>query len=45
MFLWDVLFGTARITRRRPQTFGIENLAPATWQQELFWPLVRRSRD
>jgi sterol desaturase/sphingolipid hydroxylase (fatty acid hydroxylase superfamily) len=45
MFLWDVLFGTARITRRRPQTFGIENLAPVTWQRELFWPLVGRSRD
>ena len=44
LFLWDVLFGTARITRRRPQTFGIENLAPVTWQHELFWPLVRRSR-
>jgi sterol desaturase/sphingolipid hydroxylase (fatty acid hydroxylase superfamily) len=45
MFLWDVLFGTAKITRRRPQRFGIENLAPVSWQHELFWPLVRHSPE
>jgi sterol desaturase/sphingolipid hydroxylase (fatty acid hydroxylase superfamily) len=45
LFLWDVLFGTARITRRRPPRFGIEHLAPVSWPCELFWPLVRRSRD
>jgi sterol desaturase/sphingolipid hydroxylase (fatty acid hydroxylase superfamily) len=41
LFFWDVLFGTAKITRRRPSTYGIEDLHPVTWQQELFWPLVR----
>lgn len=41
LFFWDVLFGTAKITRRRPDTYGIEDLRPVTWQQELFWPLVR----
>ena len=24
LFLWDVMFGTAKITRRRPDTFGVE---------------------
>ncbi|WP_246883620.1 sterol desaturase family protein, partial [Pseudomonas protegens] len=41
LFLWDVLFGTAKITRRRPVAYGIEHLAPVSWTQELFWPLVR----
>lgn len=41
LFFWDVLFGTAKITQRRPSTYGIEDLHPVTWQQELFWPLVR----
>jgi len=42
LFFWDILFGTAKITRRRPAEYGIENIRPASWQQELFWPLVRR---
>lgn len=41
LFFWDVLFGTAKITRRRPQAFGVENLRPVSWQHELFWPLLR----
>ncbi len=39
LFLWDVLFGTARITRTYPQSYGVENLAPATLGQQLLWPL------
>lgn len=39
-FLWDVIFGTAHITRKYPQHFGIEHLSESSWQQELFWPLV-----
>lgn len=44
LFLWDVLLGTAKITGRRPSRFGLENVEPATWQQELLWPFgpVRR---
>ena len=38
LFLWDVIFGTARITRRYPETFGTENLAPATWTAQIFAP-------
>ncbi|WLH10140.1 sterol desaturase family protein [Pseudomonas hefeiensis] len=44
LFLWDVLFGTAKITRRRPPAYGIEHLSPISWQEELFWPLVRSRR-
>ncbi len=42
LFFWDVLFGTAKITRTYPQDFGIENMAPASTARELAWPLVRK---
>ncbi len=46
LFLWDVLLGTSKITGRRPARFGLENVAPATWQQELLWPFgTGRRRD
>jgi len=39
LFFWDVLFGTAKITREYPDSYGVENLAPATLGQQLAWPL------
>jgi sterol desaturase/sphingolipid hydroxylase (fatty acid hydroxylase superfamily) len=39
LFLWDVIFRTAHITRRRPVSYGIEDEAPVSWFQELIWPL------
>lgn len=44
LFFWDVLFGSAKITRRRPQHYGIEDMHPVSWQEELFWPLARRKQ-
>ncbi|WCL55071.1 sterol desaturase family protein [Gimibacter soli] len=43
LFFWDVLFGTAHITRRYPKQFGIEGLPDVSWQQELMWPVVGAS--
>lgn len=45
LFFWDVLFGTAKITRRYPDAYGLENIEPATWDDELAWPasVCRRS--
>lgn len=42
LFLWDVLFGTARITRRRPEDYGIEGLEPVPLWAELLVPLPAR---
>jgi sterol desaturase/sphingolipid hydroxylase (fatty acid hydroxylase superfamily) len=42
LFVWDVLFKTAKISGERPREFGIEGLTPATWQQELLWPFERQ---
>ncbi|MCW0180494.1 MAG: sterol desaturase family protein [Zavarzinia sp.] len=41
LFFWDVLFGTAKITRRYPESFGVENLPPTTVGEQLLWPLLR----
>jgi sterol desaturase/sphingolipid hydroxylase (fatty acid hydroxylase superfamily) len=40
LFFWDVLFGTAKITRRYPEQIGVENLPPTTAAEQLLWPLV-----
>jgi len=41
LFFWDVLFGTAKITRRYPDSVGVENREPVSAQHQLLWPLVR----
>ncbi len=43
LFFWDVLFGTAKITRRYPENIGVENLPPMSAEEQLLWPLVRAS--
>lgn len=45
LFFWDVLFGTAKITRTFPQSYGVENLPPATLGQQLLWPIFRENKD
>ena len=44
LFLWDVLFGTAKITRTFPVSYGVENLAPATLGQQLLWPIFPENK-
>jgi len=45
LFFWDVLFGTARITRTFPQSYGVENLPDATLGQQLLWPIFPENQD
>ena len=45
LFFWDVLFGTAKITRRYPQSYGVENLPDATLGQQLLWPIFPENTD
>jgi hypothetical protein len=44
LFFWDVLFGTAKITRTYPQSYGVENLPEATLGQQLAWPLFPEAK-
>jgi len=41
LFFWDVLFGTAKITRKVPKEFGVENLEPVTLGEQLAWPVFQ----
>jgi sterol desaturase/sphingolipid hydroxylase (fatty acid hydroxylase superfamily) len=41
LFFWDVLFGTAKITRRYPERMGVEDLPDTTVTEQLLWPVVR----
>lgn len=45
LFFWDVLFGTAKITRSYPKSYGVENLAPATLGQQLMWPVFPENKN
>jgi sterol desaturase/sphingolipid hydroxylase (fatty acid hydroxylase superfamily) len=44
LFFWDVLFGTALITRRYPPTFGVEGDrfgGDQPWTAQMFYPLFK----
>lgn len=45
LLVWDVLFGTAKISDERPTEFGLEHVEPTTWVQELLWPFSDRRPD
>lgn len=47
LFVWDVLFGTAKITRRYPADFGLPDdrrLGQEPWYVQVFYPLFRSKR-
>ncbi len=44
LFFWDILFGTAKITRRYPQSYGVENLPNIGAAQMLAWPIFRNKK-
>ena len=44
LFLWDVIFGTAKITRKYPTKFGAWNRIKEPWYVQLMFPFIR-SRD
>lgn len=44
LFIWDVLFGTAKITRQYPTRFGAWNQVKEPWYVQLMYPILR-SKD
>lgn len=47
LFLWDVVFGTALITRRYPPAFGLQDdrrHGPERWFTQLLFPVFRSRR-
>jgi len=48
LFLWDVLFGTAHITRQYPPRVGLRDdleHGPERWPVQLLFPLLRSKRE
>jgi len=43
-FFWDILFGTALITRKYPAEFGIENDPKDHWAAHLYWPVIKSDK-
>lgn len=44
LFIWDVLFGTSKITRQYPTTFGAWNKIKEPWYVQLLFPLIRSKK-
>ncbi|MCF8277514.1 MAG: sterol desaturase family protein [Flavobacteriales bacterium] len=44
LFIWDVLLGTAKITRKYPTRFGAWNQVKEPWYVQLLFPIIR-SKD
>ena len=45
LFFWDVLFGTAKITRQYPLEMGVENLPQTSVGEQLLWPFIHAPKS
>ena len=44
LFFWDVLFGTAKITRQYPEEYGVSGMLKSDWKEQLIWLLYKTPR-
>ncbi len=44
LFIWDIIFGTAKITRKYPTKFGAWNRIKEPWHVQLMFPFIK-SKD
>jgi sterol desaturase/sphingolipid hydroxylase (fatty acid hydroxylase superfamily) len=40
-FLWDVIFGTAHISRQYPREYGISHYEGDPWYAQMLWPIFK----
>jgi len=48
LFIWDMIFGSAHITRKYPENVGLMDdrlFGQERWQHQMFYPLLQSSRD
>jgi sterol desaturase/sphingolipid hydroxylase (fatty acid hydroxylase superfamily) len=43
-FLWDIIFGTGKITRKYPAAYGITHYQQEEWYVQLFWPIFKSKK-
>ena len=44
-FLWDVIFGTAFISRQYPERYGVSHYEGDAWYAQFLWPVMKSSVD
>ncbi len=44
LFIWDMIFGTAKITRKYPVKFGAWNQIKEPWYVQLLFPIIRSKK-
>lgn len=44
-FLWDVIFGTAHISRQYPKNYGISHYESDEWYAQLLWPIFKSKKE
>jgi sterol desaturase/sphingolipid hydroxylase (fatty acid hydroxylase superfamily) len=44
-FLWDVIFGTALITRKFPSGYGIRSYKQEEWYAQFLWPIFKSKKE
>lgn len=42
LFVWDMIFGTAKISQSYPPEYGVENLPETSMLEQLLWPIFRK---
>lgn len=48
LFIWDMIFGSAHITRRYPAAIGLQDdlvYGEEHWTEQMFYPLVQSRRE
>lgn len=40
-FIWDIIFGTAHISRQYPAAYGISHYESDPWHAQLLWPIFK----
>lgn len=43
-FLWDVIFGTAKITRQYPEQYGVEGYQEEEWYVQALYPIFKSKK-
>ncbi|OJY96918.1 MAG: sterol desaturase [Sphingobacteriales bacterium 40-81] len=44
-FIWDIIFGTAKITRQYPTSYGIRHYKEEEWYAQFLWPIFKSKKE
>ena len=42
LFIYDIIFGTAKIPNRKQENYGLPISPRLHWAEELMWPLIKK---